>query len=101
MVYLDWRIANFIRDKHTCQKCKKNRKELKKIKLHVHHIEDFANNPDIRVSINNGITLCENCHKDFHHQYGIRSNRECVMKFLNNENYFNEECIYETKKIII
>jgi 5-methylcytosine-specific restriction endonuclease McrA len=56
-----WREAVFARDNWTCQKCK-----TKKIYLHPHHILGFANYPELRFAIDNGITLCENCHKNFH-----------------------------------
>lgn len=55
------------RDKHTCQKCGSEEKET----LVVHHIESYKNNPKARVDPNNGITLCENCHKQYHKIFGI------------------------------
>lgn len=67
--YKIWRKAVFERDDHTCQKCG-NRGG----KLNAHHVEGFDNNPKLRTEINNGATLCEDCHMDFHHQYNKGNN---------------------------
>lgn len=56
--YKLWREAIFKRDDWTCKTCFVRGK-----KLHAHHILSFAKFPEVRLSINNGITLCENCHK--------------------------------------
>lgn len=34
--------------------------------LCVHHIKPFSTNPDLRYAINNGIVLCESCHRKVH-----------------------------------
>lgn len=56
--YWEWRDAVKERDGWKCQHC---RCEDKK-KLHAHHIESWGKNPDLRFDINNGMTLCKNCH---------------------------------------
>jgi hypothetical protein len=56
--YKIWRNAIFQRDDYTCQVCLKRGGELI-----VHHILPFSKFPELRVAINNGITLCHNCHK--------------------------------------
>jgi transposase len=33
---------------------------------HVHHIKDFANHPELRSDPNNGLVLCESCHRKMH-----------------------------------
>ena len=63
--YNQWRTAVYERDDYTCQKCFK-----KGIRFNAHHIEGFAENKDLRTDMDNGITLCEQCHKKFHIKYG-------------------------------
>ena len=60
-----WRENVFTRDNWTCQKCKKRGR-----KLNSHHINNFAEHPELRFIINNGISLCEDCHAAFHKKYG-------------------------------
>ena len=62
--YLDFRKMVLERDKHVCQECgSKNR-------LHVHHIKPFSQYPELRFDVNNGITLCVNCHRKVHKKHG-------------------------------
>ena len=53
-----WREAVFARDNWNCQKT-----GIKGGKLIPHHILNFAEYPKLRFAIDNGITLCEKCHK--------------------------------------
>ena len=70
--YKEWRTSVYKRDDYTCQKCG----ERGGNKLNAHHIEGFADNPELRTELSNGITLCKDCHKDFHHLYGYGSTRD-------------------------
>ncbi len=75
-----WREAVFIRDDFTCVKYK-----IKGGKLRAHHILNFAEYEDLRFDINNGITLSDKAHKEFHRKYGIKHNtREQLEEFLKN-----------------
>jgi len=77
--YYEWRKSIFDRDNYTCQKCGKIR-----TKLQAHHIESYATNKNLRININNGITFCKRCHKEFHHQYGYKNNTTQLREFINN-----------------
>lgn len=68
--YTEWRTAVFERDDFTCQYCGDNRGG----NLVAHHFESYTDNPELRTLLENGITLCEECHKNFHHQYGYGNN---------------------------
>lgn len=59
--YSSWRTAVFERDDYTCVKCGHRGGEL-----NAHHIKPFAKYPDHRLDIDNGITLCKECHKLVH-----------------------------------
>lgn len=53
-----WREAVYARDGYTCQIC-----GVKGGKLNADHIKPFAYYKDLRYDINNGRTLCVDCHK--------------------------------------
>jgi glutamate synthase domain-containing protein 2 len=55
--YKEWRKSVFERDKYTCQHCNK-----KGCKIHADHIKPFSIFKDLRFDINNGRTLCVECH---------------------------------------
>ena len=83
--YQEWREFVFKRDDYTCQCCGK-----RGVTLNAHHIESFADNEDLRFDVNNGITLCEECHAiehpgSFHDLYGAYHNtREQLEEYLQN-----------------
>lgn len=72
-----WREAVFARDNWTCQKYK-----IRGVKLHSHHIKNFADYPELRFAIDNGITFSEKAHKEFHKKYGYTNNQEQLEEFL-------------------
>jgi hypothetical protein len=73
-----WREKVFKRDNWVCQKCK-----IKGIYLHPHHIQNFSQYPELRFKIDNGITLCKDCHMEFHNLYGRQNNnKKQINKFL-------------------
>lgn len=47
----------FKRDSFTCRECR-----MTGVTINAHHIKSFAKFPELRLSLDNGITLCENCH---------------------------------------
>jgi len=64
-----WRELVFIRDNFTCKIC-----NVKGGRLNAHHINSWNKHEDDRFILDNGITLCEDCHKNFHFQYGYGNN---------------------------
>ena len=75
--YKQWRKLCLERDNFTCQACGHYGG-----KMVVHHILNFAEYPELRTCITNGITLCEHCHKEFHHKYGTKNNtKEQLVEF--------------------
>lgn len=64
----------FKRDDYTCQCCNRKSKKGNPITLNAHHIVNYYNHPNDRYNVNNGITLCDECHKKFHKKYGNRDN---------------------------
>ena len=76
-----WREAVFIRDSFICQKTK-----IKGGVLRAHHIQNFAQFPELRFEVSNGITLSKKAHQKFHRIYGIKNNtKEQIMKYLNDK----------------
>lgn len=53
-----WTKAVFERDDYVCQECGQ-----KGYKLQAHHIKPYASYPELRWKLNNGKTLCIECHK--------------------------------------
>lgn len=60
--YKAWRETVFARDNWTCQDCGDN----KGGNLNAHHIFPFADFPEHRLEVWNGITLCHPCHARMH-----------------------------------
>lgn len=56
--YEEFRKSVLKRDKFTCQMCKQKKK------LNVHHIVKWSSASSLRFDVSNGITLCQNCHKE-------------------------------------
>lgn len=56
-----WSKAVKERDKFTCQEC-----DQIGGKLHSHHIKPWADYPDLRLELSNGVTLCKECHQLLH-----------------------------------
>lgn len=93
--YREWRLMVFGRDNFTCQKCSK-----RGCYLHAHHIKSFSSIMQYYEittleealecaelwNINNGITLCKECHKKIH------------KKVINNVNDENPDGEFDTRK---
>ena len=80
--YKFFRKSCFERDNFTCQVCK-----ISGGLLRVHHINNFADFPELRTIIDNGITICDTCHRKFHKKYGQRNNtRSQIEEFIIGQN---------------
>lgn len=78
--YNTWRREVLERDGYTCQKCGN------KDHLATHHIKNYMTYKEGRTDINNGITLCVDCHKKFHEKYGNKNNDlNQIKEFLNKQ----------------
>lgn len=63
--YFDWRRKVYEHDDYTCQCCGDRGG-----RINAHHLRSYAEYPEGRTDIDNGRTLCHDCHKDFHRIYG-------------------------------
>ena len=61
--YKIWRHRVFERDNYTCAVCGR-----RGCRLNAHHIKSYAYYPELRYDETNGVTLCEDCHKEVHRQ---------------------------------
>lgn len=78
-----WTSDIYKRDNYTCQCCGKRGH-----KLNAHHLDGYNWCVEKRIDINNGITLCEDCHKEFHKMYGYGDNtKEQFEEWVLNKNY--------------
>jgi len=76
MEYAIWRTSVFTRDDYTCQKCGAHSEKGHAVILEAHHMDSFADFPEERLDIRNGITFCEKCHLELHRRYGMVHNRK-------------------------
>ena len=79
--FIIWRERVFKRNNWTCQKCFK-----RGVELNAHHIQNFAQYPELRFEISNGITLCKKCHKEFHYIYNRKNNTKKQLEFFIRNN---------------
>ncbi len=66
-----WARAVKQRDHHMCQVCGR-----RGVYLNSHHIKSWNSCPEERYDMDNGVTLCDPCHKMFHDRYGFGDNTE-------------------------
>lgn len=67
--FKEWREKVYSRDNYTCQKY-----GTIGGKINPHHIKNFAQYPELRFVVSNGITLSQKAHREFHRIYGIKNN---------------------------
>ena len=59
----------FKRDNYTCRCCGKDTHNNVS-----HHLDGYNWCIEKRLDVDNGVTLCESCHKEFHSIYGYGNN---------------------------
>jgi len=57
--YSQWRRKVLERDGHRCRKCGRQNAIL-----HCHHILRYSDYPELALNMNNGISLCRDCHSE-------------------------------------
>lgn len=72
--YIAWRNAVLSRDGYRCQMCGRQCAKTER-GLAAHHILPYATNPDARLDLANGVTLCRSCHMGLHGRAPRRSVR--------------------------
>lgn len=77
-----WRRQVIERDGWTCQKCGNTQSGPKKDRVPVvaHHIVGWNVDSSRRYDVENGITLCLDCHRKFHLEFGYGDNTEEQLK---------------------
>ena len=67
--YRQWKQEVKRQANWTCDICGK-----RGVRLNAHHLESYSSNEELRHEVSNGICLCEQCHKEFHHCCGYGNN---------------------------
>lgn len=67
--YNQWRKKVYKRDKFACQCCEKRNGDK-----NAHHLDGYNWCKEKRTDVTNGITLCEECHENFHKVFGYGDN---------------------------
>lgn len=70
--YADWKQEVKEQANYTCDCCGKRGNGT----LHSHHLDGYDWCKERRRDLTNGVCLCEQCHRDFHHHYGYGDNTE-------------------------
>ena len=63
--YDKWRNDVKQKANYTCDCCGKRGGNL-----HSHHLYSYSKYKDLRINIDNGVCLCEKCHREFHKKFG-------------------------------
>jgi 5-methylcytosine-specific restriction endonuclease McrA len=89
--YYAWRDSVFGRDSYTCQCCLQ-----KGGTLNAHHIHNYATHRELRTELENGITLCKDCHKEFHIKYGrFENNVQQLDEFISRNKLIPSRAVQE------
>lgn len=88
--YAEWRLMVYGRDNYTCQLC-----GARGVYLNAHHVLPCRDYPDLIYSVDNGVTLCESCHRK-------TFNREDKFRFLRKDGELleNPERIISSQAVV-
>lgn len=75
--YKEWRMKVFKRDNFTCQECSERNNTIE-----AHHIKSQSEYPELIYDVDNGLTLCHECHKKTDN-YGPKQKKNLLIKKLN------------------
>lgn len=81
----NWKKKVYKKDNYICQHCNKKNKSIV-----AHHLNGWNWDIENRFNIDNGITLCEKCHNEFHNIYGYGNNTKEQFDEWNNK--LHNEC---------
>ncbi len=87
----------FKRDNYLCQICGNTGR---KSKLNAHHLNSVDKFPEQVIDINNGITLCQECHIKFHKKFGYGKNTKKQFEEFITEEITDIKTILMNKSII-
>ena len=76
--YDSWRKQVKENANYTCDCCGKRGGNL-----HSHHLYSYSKYKHLRTDINNGVCLCEQCHRQFHNEFGNDNTKEQYQNFKN------------------
>ena len=76
--YRLWKKSVLTRDNYTCVWCSVSKEDSPETILHADHIKSFTFYPKLRFDINNGRTLCWDCHKKTD-SYGLIRNNNKIL----------------------
>jgi hypothetical protein len=88
-----WRKEIFVRDDYTCRIC-----DVRGGPLVSHHLMGWRDNPDLRFDNKNGVTICKNCHLNFHKIYGKGSNT--LQQFIEYKRAYNISLLAENRSCL-
>lgn len=78
--YKEWRKSVYKRDRYKCKFCGAGGRTIR-----AHHIKNFNEYPELRLNVNNGITVCDSCHKIIHYTYKCKWPHAGIGEFVNLE----------------
>lgn len=97
--YKQWHSLVLKACDYTCQRC-----GIRGGKLEAHHVKSWANHPELRFDVSNGIALCEDCHLSTHNRNRkpiTKTCKHCGEKYRPNKSaqkYCSRECFYESMR---